>query len=127
MSSQTTLRVGGFGAGGDGGALALRVHEAATIIAEAAKADAGEYPSVQIPESIHIGQGSATSATVYANSPNARPIALGQRHPLFGNRNYWYPMRQRRFLENGAVAAGEAAAEALAKVIDDWARQDGFT
>ena len=126
VTTQTVLIVGGFGSRGDGGALAGRVFEAATIIAEAAKEDAAEYPSEQIPASIHVGQGSPTSATVYADSPNARPIELGLRHPLFGDREHWYPMKQRRFLENGAVAAGDAAAEALAMVIDDWARQDGF-
>ena len=125
VSSQAVLKVGGFGGGG-GDALAKRVFEAATIIAEGAKVDASAYPSVQIPKSIHVAQGSERTATVYADSPNARPIELGLRHPLFGNRGYWYPMKQRRFLENGALATGDAAAEALAMVIDDWAVKDGF-
>jgi hypothetical protein len=83
---------------------------------------------VQIPESIHVGQGSSTTATVYANSPNARPIELGLKHPLFGewvNKPQMW-MRQRRFLENGAVASGDEAAAVLASVVDDWAAQDGY-
>lgn len=129
VSSQTRVQVAGFGSkGGDGGALAQRVFEAATIIAEGAKVDAAGYPSKKIPASIHVGQGSDTHATIYADSPNARPIALGLRHPLFGLRGpgCWFPMRQRRFLENGAVATGDAAAEALSRVFDDWAIEDGY-
>jgi hypothetical protein len=124
VASQTTIKISG---GSDGGALARRVYEAAVIIADAAKGDAAGYPSVQIPESIHVGQGAANTATIYADSPNARPIALGLRHPLFGNRNYWYPMKQRRFLENGAIEALDDAAAVFAQVCDDWAIQKGFS
>lgn len=134
VSSQTMIRVGGFGRSGDAGALARRVREAADIIAAGAAADAAGYPSVQIPDSIHVGQGTANTATIYADSPNARPIELGLRHPLFatgpkvanatsGGWAHWYKMKQRRFLENGAVMTADAAAAALSLVIDDWAEQ----
>jgi hypothetical protein len=127
VSSQTFLNVSMY-AGRADDALGRRVREAAEIIALGAKADAADYPSVQIPESIHVGQGSNTTAVVYANSPNARPIELGLKHKLFGE---WvngpqYFMKRRRFLENGAVANGDAAAATLALVLDDWAKIDGF-
>jgi hypothetical protein len=125
VSSRTVITVSV--PGGDGGALARRVYEAATIIAEGAKDDAAQYPSTTIPESIHVGQGSETTATIYADAPAARTIELGLRHPLFGNRDFWYPMRRQRFLENGAVNTIDAAAAAFAMVIDDWAIKDGFT
>lgn len=127
VSTQTEVRVSGFGSAGSMQALGRRVREAAEIIAEAVKLDAAAYPSKQIPKSVHVGQGSDNSAVVYANSPNAYPIETGARHPTFGHRDWpWHTMKQRRFMENGAVVAGDLAAEALAKVCDDWAREKGF-
>lgn len=126
VSTQTVLKVAGFTGSGSMRALGARVYEAALVVASAAKQDAAGYPSRQIPRSIHVGQGSETSASVIADSPNAYPVETGARHPLFGNRGFWYPMRQRRFLENGAVDAGEEAALILAKVIDDWANELGY-
>ena len=125
VSTQTTLKVALSGSGSSN-ALGTRVREAAELIAAAAKADAAQV-SRQIPASIRVAQGDDTHAAIYADSPNAYPIETGERHPLFGNRNFWYPMKQRRFLENGAVIVGSEAAEVLARVIDDWAAEAGFT
>ena len=130
VASQTVVHVGGFGNGprGSDEALARRVHEAAEIIADDAKADAAAIPSKKIPQSIHVVQSTANSAVIIADAPNARPIELGLRHPLFGE---WmsgdqYTMKQRRFLENGAVIGGDEAADAIAEVCYDWARELGM-
>lgn len=126
VATQTVVRVNVGAKGGDGSAVARRVFEAAEIVAQGVKEDAASYPSKKIPASVHVEQGGQYAATIYADAPNAYVIETGGRHMLFGDPNYWYPMRQQRFLENGAVNRGDEAAMVLAMIIDDWAKADGF-
>lgn len=37
-------------------------------------------------------------ASIYSSDPAARPNEFGGRHPLFGNRNHWYPTPKQPFL-----------------------------
>lgn len=120
VGSQTTLSVNvGQGASGD------RLGQAAEKIAEGVREVSATF-SVKIPPSVHVRQGSETSATVYADAPNAYPIETGARHPLFGNREHWYRMKQRLFLEQGAAVSLDQAAEVYGKTIDDWLREVGW-
>jgi hypothetical protein len=134
VSTQTTLHV----AGGASGNLA----KAAQDIAEGIKSRAAEF-SKKIPPSVHVGQGSATTATVYATAEPAYAIETGARHPLFGMTGrgdeadrstrrdkkgklvgHWYPMKQILFMEEGAARALDQAAEDYGfGEIDDWLKQ----
>lgn len=115
VATQNTLTVA---AGSSGN----HVYAAAMKIAEGIKERSGAIPSEKIPPSVHVGQGSPTTATVYADAPNARPIELGLRHPLFGDREHWYPMKQIRFMEEGAALRLDDAAAEYGKTVDDWLR-----
>lgn len=111
----TTL--GALGAGGDLGA-------AARIIADAARGLAASW-SVKIPPSISMSV-SGRVATISADAPNARPAELRLRHPLFGNREYWYGPPGSRFLAPAADAKADAAMARYAKKVDQMARKAGF-
>jgi len=115
VSTQTTLRV----SGGASGNLA----KAAQDIADGIKSRSAEF-STKIPPSVHVGQGSATTAVVYATAEPAYAIETGARHPLFGDREHWYPMKQILFMEEGAARALDQAAEDYGfGEIDDWLKQ----
>jgi hypothetical protein len=65
-------------------------------------------------------------------APNAYPFdpppgRVPSRHPLFNNRKHWYNQPYRPFLEESADEAIDRAAVEYSKVIDDWAREAGFT
>jgi hypothetical protein len=120
VSSQTTLRVNAAGSGASAG---TRLGEAAENIADGIRARAAEF-SVKIPPSVSVDQASTTTATVSADAPNAYPIETGARHPLFGNRNHWYPMKQILFMEEGAGNALDKAAETYGYgTINDWLKE----
>ena len=122
MAVQRTSRVlsqgqlGGLG-GGDLGA-------AARIIADAARTLAA-YWSAQTPPSISLSVG-GSSATITADAPPARPAELRLRHPLFGNRGWWYGPPGSPFLAPAADAKADAAMARYAKKIDKWAREAGY-
>ena len=107
-------------------ASAKRLREAAEVIAVRARAISATF-SKRIPASIKI-TGGTTGVYIIAGgpdgkeAPNAYPFEYGVRHPLFGNRNHWYAQPKRPFLEEAAVQAADAAAEAFAAVLDDWTK-----
>ena len=108
------------------GDLGKRLKEAGELIAGIARGNASF--SSRIPGSIKVG-GGRSGVVVRAGStkaPHAYAFELGKRHPLFGNRNFWYPTDHIAFLEDAATAGAEAAAEIVARVIDDWAAEHGF-
>lgn len=97
--------------------------KAAEAIAEGIRARAAQF-SKKIPPGVHVGQGSATHATVYASTEPGYAIETGARHPLYGNRKHWYAMKQILFMEEGAAAALDKAAEDYGYgEIDDWLKQ----
>jgi len=63
---------------------------------------------------------------VVATAPNADPIENGKRHPLFGNREYWYPMKKIPFMEQGVKLSIDDAAEVYGKTVDDWLKEVGW-
>ncbi len=97
----------------------------AEIIADAARVIAGRF-STRIPVAIHSRLGPG-SQEVFINAgthggkwgwspihawmfeePHAGPIP---KHPLFGNRHYWYYQPYRPYMEEAAETAGQRAAE----------------
>lgn len=105
--------------------------KAAEAIAEGIRARAAQF-SKKIPPGVHVGQGSATHATVYASIEPGYAIETGARHPLFargpkgsgGGWDHWYPTKQILFMEEGAAAALDKAAEDYGYgEIDDWLKQ----
>lgn len=82
--------------------------------------------STKIPASIRTESEDEKSVTIVADAPAAYPGETRARHPLFGNREYWYGPPGEPFL---APAADERAGDALAKYakkVDRWAREAGF-
>lgn len=61
-----------------------------------------------------------------ALAPSASPNEFGDRHPLFGNRDYWYKTPHRPFLEESVNAVGADALDIVEGVIDDWTRDAGW-
>lgn len=122
---------GGGGGGGDAeGDLGRRLREAAEIIAEQAKSNADW--SARIPPSIKVS-GGAGGVSIMTGAPPAYPNEIpGVRHPVFGGRGTkrpkapWVTNQHRPFLAPAADQKIDAAAEAFAKVIDDWAKELGY-
>jgi hypothetical protein len=109
------------------------LERAAEIIAEAVKAAAEALPSKKIPPTVRsyvrAGIGYVTAGgTGGQEAPNAHMFETpGARHPLFGNKKHWYNQPYRPFMEEGAEAAADEAAEAYADAtIGVWAKESGF-
>ena len=101
-----------------------RLREAADVIADDARRRAAVW-SRKIPPSITV-KTAGNVATITASAPNARPAELRLRHPLFGNRRYWYGPPGSKFLGPAADAKADDAMTQFSKVIDDWCKRDGF-
>jgi hypothetical protein len=102
----------------------LRLREAADIIAAGARSLASSW-SRTVPQSIRVSAG-AHVAIISASAPVARPAELRLKHPLFGDREHWYPPPGEPFLSPAAIARSDAALVQYAKKIDDMARKAGF-
>lgn len=105
-----------------------RIEAAAKIIADQAKLNASF--SKRIPAAIHVNVLDDDHAEIVANgfeARNAAPIEYGERHPLWGNRDYWYPTPHRPFMERALAQKANAAAQEASKVVDDLAADEGYT
>jgi hypothetical protein len=110
-----------------------RLEEAAEIVAEKAREISSGF-SRRIPLSVRVRtyRGTTYVEAGGPTAPNAFPFdpppgQVPSRHPLFGNRKHWYNQPYRPFLEEAAEEAADKAAEAYAKVVDDWCRETGLT
>lgn len=115
-----------------------RLKEAAEIVRRAC-ADVASLFSRRIPKSltvkanergIYIEGGGPTAPQAYSFDPPRNPPVY---HPLFapvGSERYrhgkWYAQPYRPFLEIGAAMSIDRAAEAFARVIDDWFKESGL-
>lgn len=116
MAGGTQLTTLGAVGGGD-------LAAAAGIIADAAKANAAW--SEQIPPRIKV-KVSGNTATISCDAPPAYPAETRARHPLFGNREWWYEPPGEPFLGPAADAKAGAAMARYAKKIDRMCRSAGF-
>lgn len=114
---------GGGGAGSANADLGRRLREAAQIIADQARVNASW--SRRVPASIKVS-GSAT-ISISSSSPPAYPNEIaGVRHPTFGH-SPWVTNQYRPFLAPAGDEKADEAAVKFAEVIDDWARERGFS
>src|SRR5262245_42496390 len=105
--------------------MADHTRAAAEIIAAEARRLAARF-SEQIPASIRV-TGSGTSYTISSEVGPSYPNEVpGVRHPVYGNRHVWVLNQYRPFLAPAADAKADAAAEEVAKMVDDIAHQAGF-
>ena len=102
-----------------------RLVEAADTIADGIREVSSTF-SRKIPESVDVRPAGADLVFVVATAPNADPIENGKRHPLFGNREYWYPMKKIPFMEQGVKLSIDDAAEVYGKTVDDWLKEVGW-
>jgi hypothetical protein len=125
---QVSRQITGAGLGGTAGAdLAARLREAGAIVASFVAANAASF-SDRIPGTVKV-TGGRTGVYIVAGGkkgPAAYTAETAARHPLFGNRGYWYPGPVHPFMAPAAKEGLDPAARAVAGVIDDWAREYGF-
>jgi hypothetical protein len=98
--------------------------QAAEEIADGARSNASW--STTIPGNIRTEQVSEKQVNVVADAPAAYPAETRARHPLFGNRQYWFGPPGARFM---GPAADDRAGPALAKYaekVDRLCREAGF-
>lgn len=103
-----------------------RLKDAATVIAEQARTNAGF--SKRIPAAISVHATAADGVFILADGSKARnaaPYEYGDRHPTFGH-DPWVQTPHKPFLEDAADMKGNAAADKFSAIIDDWARELGF-
>ncbi len=61
-----------------------------------------------------------------AVAPNAAPFEFAERHPLFGDREHWYPQPHRPYMDEAAVAAYGAGLNEYAKILDPMTDRAGY-
>jgi hypothetical protein len=104
---------------------------AAEIFAAKARANAAKF-SKRIPAATAVVPWKDDTATVTTDgdaAPNAAPFEFGERHPLYGNRKFWFPQPRRSYMSNAANSAStvNAAAEVYAaKEVELLAAEYGF-
>ena len=92
--------------------------------------------SSRIPRAIKIGvsmsatRGGVTLRVDSRIAPHARPYEgiTGRvfRHPLFGNRERWFPQAARPFLQPAVLAGREDVVKAVDEAVDAIATRHGF-
>jgi hypothetical protein len=85
--------------------------------------------SAQIASSIAVQvDGGQSWAEISCDAGPAYPAETGARHPLFGDREHWYPpsAKQRPFLAPAADRRAGAAMAKYAQKIDRLCREKGF-
>jgi hypothetical protein len=106
------------------GDLGLRLREAGEFVAAIARSNAGGW-SQQIPPSIKV-MGGTSGIYIRCAAPPAYPNEVaGVRHPVFGH-DPWVTNVNRPFLAPAGDEGADGAAEIVARVISDWAREYGF-
>lgn len=91
-----------------------RIPRATRLVVSLAKAKPGL--------SIVVNKDKAPHARPYENRGSAGTF----RHPLFGNRQRWFPQQARPFLWPGARPHFERVDEQISKAVDEVARKHGF-
>jgi hypothetical protein len=101
-------------------ALATRIKNAAIILRDAARGFASW--SRHIPERIDIQmRDDADGAYIIATGGQARAYELNLRHPLnYPGQKGWGNTPWRPFLSRAVDSQGDAAADEVARVVDDW-------
>lgn len=111
------------------------LRKAGEVIANYCRIAADKF-SVRIPvslnvksdsDSIYILGGGPAAPNAYPFDPPTSPPVY---HPVFPDHKprrswSWAPQPYRPFLEQGAEAGGDEAAEAFADIIDEWAKEIG--
>lgn len=104
-----------------------RMVQAARLLADDVKKHTSAW-SHRIPDATSVFNDSSGIGVVVDGSlaPSASPNEYGDRHPLFGNRDYWYKTPHRPFLEESTAAIADNATDLIASVVDDWTRDAGW-
>lgn len=106
-----------------GGGTRQSVMEAAEIFAEVARRNAAPF-STRIPAATSAVPLDEQRAMVVTNgdaAPNAAPFEFAERHPLFGDRQYWYTQPMRQYMSR--AANNPVAIEAASDVYGDMEAQ----
>lgn len=99
--------------------------QAAEEIADGARDYASAWSS-SVPASIRTEQVSEKQVNVVADAPAAYPAETRARHPLFGNRGYWFGPPGARFMGPAADDRAGAALAKYAEKVDRMCRERGF-
>jgi len=116
--------------------LTRRIRDGANVIAAGVRRRAGW--SETIPDSVRvrvtglsftISAGGAEAPSAYPNEAPARrgkQAGVPVNHPLWGNRRFWYPQKPRPFMLPAADEDSDKALVAVAEVVNDWGKANGF-
>lgn len=104
-----------------------RMVEGSKLIADDVKKRTAAW-SHRIPDATSVFNDASGIGVVVdgAMAPSASPNEYADKHPLFGNRDYWYRTPHRPFLEESVAAVGDDATDLVANVVDDWAHAAGW-
>ena len=101
--------------------------DAAEEIADGARKNAGTWAKTGATvRSIHTEQPDEKTVLVVADSGAAYPAETRSRHPLYGNKRYWYGPPGEAFLRPALDERSGAAMAKYAKKIDRLCRERGF-
>lgn len=108
-----------------------RLENAGDIIEGSVKKEAAGF-SRRIPratrrDQVGLNDNNVTVTTDHRIAPNAAPFEWAEDHPLFGNRHHEYRQPRRPYASRGLYAAAEEATKEAANMVDDWAKDLGFT
>jgi hypothetical protein len=116
------------GYGGRIGAEELQyLTKAARMIANIARST-GAKVAKEIPGATEVV---ASAEGVYVvtwgdRAPMAAPFEGGLNHPLFGDREHWYTMKRKPYMQQAAYIGAKKAAEIFSHAIDAKLRDAGF-
>lgn len=99
----------------------------AVTLAATARSNA-PYRSGNLRRAIRVRQrrGSPAVVVLSKDAPYARTIEYGRRHPLYGNRRYWYTQPRVPFLEDAVDSNRPAALVAVNRALTDALRRTGW-
>lgn len=97
----------------------------AKIVADDARRRAPRK-SGALQRSIRPSVSSTGDAAVVASAPHARITELGGRHPLFGNKERWYPQPRRPYLIPARDAHQKEFIQAADAALNEAAKKAGF-
>lgn len=100
---------------------------AAEVIADEARRLAAPWAKTGATvDSIHVEPVDERNVLIVADSGASYPAETRARHPLFGNREYWYGPPGEKFMEPAAEAKADDALKRWSRHVDRLLEKAGF-
>lgn len=82
-------------------------------------------PGPHVADSLKIGT-RGSRLIIYSRHPGVKTIHFGGRHPLFGNRGYWYDQKPTLFIPRAAERHQRETLRRISDTIEREMRRAGF-